>query len=114
MIIRSEAVSSFQFDGLAIKDYTSGVDTSSSFAVIRVPPGGKHRRAFSRRSDKYYYVVAGSVLFTLEDHEHSLGTGDFCVIRKGDQYSYENRSSAEAVLVHVHTPSFDLAAEEFL
>ena len=113
-IIRGQEVSTLQFHGLAIKDYTAGADTSSSFAVVQVPPGEKHRRAFSKRSDKYYYVVTGSVVFTLGDQEQTLSTGDFCLIRKGEQYSYQNNSNDTAVLCHVHTPSFDLDSEVFL
>ena len=92
MIVPGDSIEPIEFDGLEIRDYTAGIDASSSFAVIEVPPGGRHREAYSQSSDKYYYVLAGSLRFTLDREERNLAAGDFCLVRQGQHFGYENRT----------------------
>ena len=101
------------FEGLEIRDYTSALDGSSSLAEITVPPWAIHRRSWSKRSDKYYYVIHGELEFTLGDEALHLHAGDCCIVRQGTRFSYRNASEREALLLLVHTPSFDLAQEMF-
>jgi mannose-6-phosphate isomerase-like protein (cupin superfamily) len=114
MIIRGNTVEPFDFEGLEIRDYTARQDTSSSFGVIRVPPGATHAEAWSRRSDKYYYVLGGSIEFTLDGKVCELLPGDLCVVPQGQRFSYRNLGPDEAELHIVHTPSFDLDSEHFV
>jgi mannose-6-phosphate isomerase-like protein (cupin superfamily) len=102
------------FQGLRILDYTANLDGRSSFAVITVPPGSAHGEAWSKRSDKYYYMVTGEVEFTLDGQCQVLSAGDFCIVPKGQRFSYVNSGSAAAELVLVHTPCFDLNSEVFV
>ena len=55
----------FDFEGLEIRDYTADRDCSSSVAEICVPGGARHGRAWSKRSDKYYFGLQGKLSFTL-------------------------------------------------
>jgi mannose-6-phosphate isomerase-like protein (cupin superfamily) len=114
MVIRKNNLTAFDFHGLAIFDFTAGINASSSFAVIEVPPGARHGRAKSNRSDKYYYVERGSVSFQLDGQEHALAEGDFCLVKQGKAFAYRNDTSEPARLILVHTPSFDPGAEEFI
>ena len=111
MIVRRDSVEPFDYGGLEILDYTAGLDSRSSFAVISVPPGAAHAEAWSRRSDKYYYIVAGTVELTLDAQTEVLTAGDFCVVAQGRHFSYRNRDPVEARMCLVHTPCFDPAAE---
>ncbi|HEY5467986.1 MAG TPA: cupin domain-containing protein [Coriobacteriia bacterium] len=113
MIIRRDSVSAFDFGGLGIQDYTAGLDSGSSFAVIAVSPGATHAEAWSRRSDKYYYVVSGTIEFTDSGETCALGAGDFCLARQGDRFSYRNTSGDAATILLFHTPSFDPDSEVF-
>ena len=113
MIVREGDVAPFDFDGLAIRDYTAEHEASSSFAVISVPPGATHAEAWARRSDKYYYVVSGMIEFVEEGEAHELVAGDFCLVTKGERFSYRNVSGASAELCLFHTPSFDAESEVF-
>ena len=113
MIIRHEAVGAFDFEGLRIRDYTAGLGGRSSLAAIQVPPGARHREAWSSRSEKYYYVTEGSVRFRVESEERDLEAGDFCLVRQGQRFAYENSGAHTAVLVLVHTPPYDAGAEHF-
>ena len=113
MIVKQGTVDPIDFDGLRIMDYTSKLDSGSSFAVITVPPGTAHAESCSKRSDKYYYVMTGEVEFTLEGEQHVLSAGDFCFVLQGRHFSYLNRELKEAQLCLVHTPSFDLESEVF-
>ena len=113
MIVKSEAAKEVSFEGLAIRDYTPDHDHSSSLAIVQVPPGAKHRRARSRRSDKYYYVIEGKIRFILGADEDHLEKGDFCLVPKGEPFGYRNDTQGMAILLLFHTPSFDLSAEVF-
>jgi mannose-6-phosphate isomerase-like protein (cupin superfamily) len=113
VIIRRDSVAAFDFDGLSIRDYTAGLDSASSFAVITVPPGATHAESWSKRSDKYYYVVSGTIEFTDAGETHALGTGDFCLVPQGERFSYRNTSGAPATVCLFHTPSFDSDFEVF-
>jgi mannose-6-phosphate isomerase-like protein (cupin superfamily) len=114
MLVRGTAVQPIDFEGLEIHDYTAGQGTSSSLAVIRVPPAGRHRRARSQRSDKYYYVISGQLHFTLEKDELDLAAGDFVLVAQNRSFWYENRTTEPAVLLLVHTPALLLSAEVFV
>jgi len=107
MIVRYNSVESINFAGLQIYDYTAGEHTSSSLAAIKVPPGVRHGEAWSKRSDKYYYVVAGRILFSLDGKEHNLMPGDFCLVSQGQHFWYENRTEESATLLLVHTPMLE-------
>ncbi len=114
MLVRGTAVQPIDFEGLEIHDYTAGRGTSSSLATIRVPPGVRHRRARSQRSDKYYYLISGQLHFGLEKEELDLAAGDFVLVPQGRSFWYENRAAEPAVLLLVHTPAFLLSAEIFV
>ena len=113
MFIEHDAIRPSDFEGLKIVDYSAGRDTSSSFAEITVPPGVRHRSSWSRRSDKYYYVVQGSIAFTLDGATRCMSPGDICIVSQGARFSYVNSTSNDAKLILVHTPSFSLDREVF-
>jgi mannose-6-phosphate isomerase-like protein (cupin superfamily) len=113
MFIKHEEIKPIEFDKLKIIDYTAGQDTNSSFAEITVPVGVSHKFSWSNRSDKYYYVVLGSVIFTVNDEIKNLSSGDVCIIPKGTRFSYANTGLSDATLILVHTPSFKLECEMF-
>jgi mannose-6-phosphate isomerase-like protein (cupin superfamily) len=113
MIIKKNKVNPIEFDGLKIFDYTSDTNEKSSFAVIDVPSGTAHKLSWSKRSDKYYFIISGEIVFTINGKEVILGAGDFCLIKKGEQFKYTNDSGRDAQLVLVHTPNFDINEEVF-
>jgi mannose-6-phosphate isomerase-like protein (cupin superfamily) len=114
MIIREQDVSHIDFDGLGILDYTANLEgLAASMAMIEVPPGTAHARARSKRSDKYYLVISGSIRFVLDNDEFDLDGGDFCLVTQGQAFSYRNVTPHAAELVLVHTPPFDLKSEVF-
>src|SRR5215211_920960 len=58
MFLLAREITPFEWYGLAISDHTATLALSSSVATIDVPPGVRHPRAWSDRSDKYYVVKA--------------------------------------------------------
>ena len=114
MIIRRDSALHIAFEGTDIYDYTAGKPGPSSVGVIEVPAGAGHRAAYSRRSDKYYYVVAGKLTFALDGEEENLDPGDLCFVAAGRRFAYRNATMAPASLILVHTPPFDLADEVFV
>ena len=114
MIVSRATVSPFDFDGLRIFDYTAGTNSSSSFALIEVPTGAVHAESWSQRSDKYYFILAGSLRFVLDNEVHDLQAADFCLVKVGQHFSYSNEAAETARLVLIHTPSFEPAHERFV
>ncbi len=114
MIIHQAEIQPIDFEGLKIYDYTGHLSASSSLALIDVPSGGRHRSAKSDRSDKYYFVIQGRLVFTLDDVTCELGAGDFCWVPRGHVFSYTNAEAEPARLILLHTPTFDLQTERFL
>jgi mannose-6-phosphate isomerase-like protein (cupin superfamily) len=114
MIIRRSALKRIDFHGLSIFDYTAHANLRSSLATIDVPPGGRHAKAWSRKSDKYYFVTHGRVRFTVDDEITDLAKGDFCFVSQGTVFSYDNVGTEPAGLVLVHTPAFESSAEVFV
>ncbi len=113
MKIERDSLKPIDFEGLEIRDYTAGTEVSSSVAEITVPAGVGHRLAWSMRSDKYYYVLEGSLSFVVGAETVELTVGDCCIIRKGNRFSYSNPKGVLARVLLMHTPSFDLAEEVF-
>ena len=113
MFIKRETVKPIEFDRLKIVDYTAERNTRSSFAEITVPAGVRHKTSWSTRSDKYYYVIEGTVDFMVGDKYDTLASGDVCVIPKGIRFYYQNNGQDKAKLILVHTPAFELASEVF-
>ena len=113
MFVRKRSLDVIDFDGLRIFDYTAELARGASMAAIEIPPGAGHARSWSTRSDKYYLVTEGSVRFIIDGETMDLDTGDFCHVRCGQRFSYSNPTRAQASLVLVHEPTFDLEAERF-
>jgi mannose-6-phosphate isomerase-like protein (cupin superfamily) len=103
-----------RFHGLKIYDYTAGTKSASSFAIIKVPPGKSHPRAFSRRSEKFYCVIKGAIVFCINGKIRKLKSGDSLLVPKGKEFSYRNASQKTGVLALVHTPAFRMKDEVFL
>ena len=114
MIVRKKEVETIDFSGLEILDYTAKVREKSSFAVIKVLPQVSHKISWSNRSDKYYYVITGTIEFTIKDVIHILKEGYFCIIKKGEQFRYINKTDETVSMVLVHTPNFMLEKEVYI
>lgn len=113
MIIKKNEVDAIDFIGLEIFDYTAKPNEKSSFLVIKVKPDISHQLSWSTSSDKYYYILNGSLEFCIDDKNISLNEGDFCIIKKGEKFKYKNISENTAVLILIHTPNFILEKEIF-
>jgi mannose-6-phosphate isomerase-like protein (cupin superfamily) len=106
IVVRADDPSAFDFHGLEIRDYTAGRDVRTSWARIDVPAGVQHPEAWSRRSDKHYYVLEGFVRFRIDGQSCELTAGDLCVIPQGSRFAYENPLTEAAALLLAHTPPF--------
>ncbi|MBN1782561.1 cupin domain-containing protein [bacterium] len=113
MYIPQKDIKPLEFDGLTIFDYTAGRESGSSIAEITVPAGVRHKISWSMRSDKYYYVIQGTVDFMIGGEERRLAAGDVCIVPQGIRFNYVNHGPGVAKLILVHTPDFRLECEVF-
>ncbi|MFX1511710.1 MAG: cupin domain-containing protein [Promethearchaeota archaeon] len=114
MIISKNEIPKIDFEGLRIFDYTAHLRSHSSIALIEVRPGIKHRTAYSKKSDKYYFVVSGELDIVFNGKKHRLRQFDFWFVEKECYFSYENSTSGTVILILFHDPRFDLEAEIFI
>ena len=114
MVITRKSLTPIDFDGLRIFDYTADQDCGLSLAFIEVPPGAAHAEAWSKRSDKYYFVTHGELHFRLDGEALDLRSGDYCMVQCGQHFSYSNPSSEITTLILVHNPRFSLEDEVFV
>jgi mannose-6-phosphate isomerase-like protein (cupin superfamily) len=115
VIIRGADVATLDFHGLRIADYTAREGSmSSSLARIEVEPGARHGGSWSTRSDKYYYLLSGRLRVETDGAADELSPGDAWIVECGRRFSYENTSDEPAMLLLLHTPSFQLEAERFV
>jgi mannose-6-phosphate isomerase-like protein (cupin superfamily) len=111
--VKDSEVAPFDWHGITIRDYAGVAPTrSASVAQLRVAPGIAHARGRSRRCDKYYVVLEGSVHFRVGDHDADMRAGDLMFIEKDEWFQYENRGESDATMLLVHIPPFDEKAEE--
>ena len=110
--ISGKGIRPFDFKGLEITDYGPSSNHSASVALIKVPPGARHPKARSTKSDKYYYCLAGPIAFKVEGQSIDLLPSDLLVINPGEWFSYVNGGDMEVKLLLIHTPPFDLESEE--
>ena len=113
MRIKKDSFQPLSFGDLTIYDYTANLDTSSSLALLVIPPKGGHPKSRSKVSDKYYYVKSGIVSFVVENKEFVLYPGDLLIVEKNRWFSYQNKSNSLVELILMHTPRFSLKQEEF-
>lgn len=113
MFVKKNDVESFDFSGLKISDFTNGKVESGSFALIELNPNSSHQLAWSKRSDKFYFVISGKLNFRIEDRETMLSSGDFCLVQRGQKFSYRNDYDGICILALFHSPSFALDQEVF-
>ena len=103
---------SFEWNGLHIRDLTAPFGSRSSFAVIDVVPMAKHPLCSSSRCEKYYYLLAGQLLFHCGKADVVLTRQDFLIIPPKTEFAYANRSNrmAQLLLVHVVHAKIDAHA----
>lgn len=113
MIVKSSDTERLNFEGLPLIDYTSHQDSVSSFAKLEVASGSKHRIAWSRKSEKFYYVLKGQLVFMMDNKEYVANSGDLCIIPARTKFAYMNRSDGTAEVVLIHSPKIDMVNEVF-
>ena len=103
-----------RFGALRIRDYWPEREYSASVALVEVDQGAAHPQALSHRSDKYYFVVAGGVEFTVDGETSTLSPGDAVYIPRETSFSYRNTGKSITELLLVHVPHFEFEEEQIL
>ncbi len=75
------------------------------FAEVTIPPGGpsplQHRHA---QHDEGFYVVSGTVRFTVGRDPHAAGPGPLVMVPPGAPPTFANPGDTPAVVLHTFTP----------
>ncbi len=113
MIVKSSDTEKLDFEGLPLTDYTSKQDTLSSLAKLEVSPGSKHRIAWSKKSEKFYYILKGQLVFMINNREYTANVGDLCIIPVNTKFAYMNKTDSTVEAMLVHSPKINMGNEVF-
>jgi glyoxylate utilization-related uncharacterized protein len=64
------------------------------------PPPHRHLA-----EDELFYVIEGSISFTMGDVTRPIGPGDWAFVPRGTKHTYVNTSETDARMIAVYTPS---------
>ncbi|AUG81314.1 cupin [Kitasatospora sp. MMS16-BH015] len=67
------------------------------------PPQHRHGR-----HDEGFYVLAGTIRFTVGDHHHDASAGTLVIVPPGAPHTFANPTDQPAVLLSTFTPDFYL------
>ena len=85
-------------------------DTGNDFSLMErtLPPHGRrplpHRHATCSEA---FYVLDGTVTFTIDEAELHGGPGDFLLVPRGAAHTFGNASGEAARLLVLHAPAMD-------
>ncbi|MEU7581388.1 cupin domain-containing protein [Streptomyces sp. NPDC041068] len=81
---------------------------TESVLAPRTPGPPQHRHA---RHDEGFYILSGTVRFTVGDSEHDAPAGTFVMVPPGAPHTFANASDQPAVMLSIFTP--DLYVQYF-
>ncbi|MFI0740126.1 cupin domain-containing protein [Streptomyces sp. NPDC021100] len=81
---------------------------TESVLAPHTPGPPQHRHA---RHDEGFYVLSGTVRFTVGDREHDATAGTFVLVPPGTPHTFANTTGQSAVMLSVFTP--DLYVQYF-
>ncbi|MFE9643617.1 cupin domain-containing protein [Streptomyces sp. NPDC006365] len=96
-----------RFADVEITNLITGA-AKSAFSLSVATLRGVHPPTVSRLSERAYYIVEGSLMFTVATEKFKVGAGDAVLVPKGATHAMEGT----AQYVVVNAPPFDAAAED--
>ncbi|WNV85926.1 cupin domain-containing protein [Umezawaea sp. Da 62-37] len=81
-------------------------------AELTLAPGtpGPHQHRHAQH-DEGFYIISGTVRFTIGEEDHDAGPGSFVMVPTGAPHTFANPGDVPAVMVNTFTP--DLYVEYF-
>jgi quercetin dioxygenase-like cupin family protein len=96
-----------QLGPIAMRILTDGGATGHRLAIaeITIPPATsgppQHRHA---AHDETFYVLSGTVRFTVGEQDHDVPAGTLVVVPPGAPHTFANRAAQPAVMLNTFTP----------
>ena len=86
-----------------------GADTQGAFSLMErsLPTGGAPPPTHRHPGAEGFFVLEGTVTFTVEGEDTAASDGTFVLVPKGDAHTFANRSDAVARLLILHAPAAD-------
>lgn len=73
--------------------------------VVTLQPRQKDHEVFSHPGEEFYYVIKGTVIFTIEEKEYIINEGESIHFPSEKDHSWENPLTEESILLSVVTPA---------
>jgi len=94
-----------RFHGVFLKTLLTASDNPFANAnTVKVPPGGEIGTHLHETQVETIYVISGQAIFTLEQQEFPLITGQIIAVPGKANHSLRNESSEMVELLTVFTP----------
>lgn len=95
-------------DNMKIKDLFAGKNMPMDFVIGELH--GFHGTFINRKSIKYYFIIDGKAIVTIDDEKTNVEQGDFVSIPVNSKHSIEGKVKFAIIC----TPSFDINSEEII
>ena len=114
LYVKTKEVTSYNFEGLEVRELIPGLLPAATVAHVEVQPGAAHPTSKSTKNDKLYICISGEPTFEVNGEHLELGPLDLLVIQRDEWFSYRNETDATAVLYLIHVPPYEPDGDEFL
>ena len=93
-------------DNMKIKDLLAGKNMPMDFVIGEL--NGFHGTFINRKSIKYYFIIEGKAIVTVDDEKTNVEQGDFVLIPRNSKHSIDGKVKFAIMCM----PSFDINSEE--
>ncbi len=95
-------------DNMKIRDLFAGKNMPMDFVIGELD--GFHGIFINRKSIKYYFILDGNVIVTIDGEKTNVEQGDFVLIPVNSKHSIDGKVRFAIIC----TPSFDINSEEIV
>jgi quercetin dioxygenase-like cupin family protein len=92
---------------MVFKATATNTDGAFSFMERELPPRGTPPLAHTHEGAEAFYVLDGTISFTVGAETVEGAAGDFVLVPSGVAHTFANRSDAPARLLILHAPAAD-------
>lgn len=95
-------------DNMKIKDLLAGKNMPMDFVIGELD--GFHGTFINKKSIKYYFIIEGKAIVTVDDEKTNVEQGDLVLIPMNSKHSIDGKVKFAIMC----TPSFDINSEEII
>lgn len=80
---------------------------NTNFGIVRLRPDDQVKAHYHEKMEENFYLIKGSVVMTIDGHEHTFVQGDFIHVEPGEVHALKNTGTDEVQFVVTTSPYMD-------